>query len=1487
LALETVKQSSRYADDLLQHRDGTSQAARLLRALDPQYILVDERSLEDLLAFVREYAKELIYFDIENDALQPITDWSDFLNSDIQLDKVIAFMENPESFSTEQARDFKRPHFVLLLSFLQLLRLVQDQLNSLTQRHLDFYYQEVLQLAKKASIPDQVNLLVDLTSDTEQFLLPAGTLLNAGVDGEGQDLLYRTDGDIVVNHAQVARQSSVFAEKKVTGIREAREKHSGTDQEAFMEMLKIALGDPQPGDELPAYETFDGQKLPISYEFLFSGEESSLDGLLRFIKTGLWMDFAELRLLKRLKDQRDQSGPEWDQINALLEKAAKAREPDILWKVDNPRDFDNNLKAAMGGTLNFAGITEVKNIYELYDQRIRESVQQFIRDHLFFEEVNDFYSLMQIKVRIDNQWVEINRILTKAGQEKGTLAKDAKLPYAPRKNEPKDDQAFEINLTTALGGVISEIGTFDDYYAELMAAEKYFHLSMENISFLLSVEKDENSSSSEWDKVYTLLADAHKKKVYARRKETLSQIHRTDGLEAMIEFALGTDPAVEGTATLDELLDNLLDYVPNTDDAAILTSHPKTAKSQPKVWEQIYQIVEKAQRIRQNLPEPLAQKEEWLNLYAAADATEIEAGLGIETDNENPRWKTFGQGYPRVNIEEKPATTFGWAFTSPLLSLDQGERTITLTLGFDAQEFVHQDINELFSEDKPNPFVIQISGEKGWLEPDTIDARVIAPETQKSQTKEKDSHDYFSTLGIEAPKGEKLSAIQFVLRFDANSDAITPLPEEEGQIKTPWPLLRLSLRQKWQPSKTNPNIGRYTTDYKPFKGLHLTRTHIQVSVSGLSPLQIQNDDTALDSKKPFEPFGTRPQAGARFFIGHPELSSKKLDELAFQFEWMAAPEDLVAHYQTYLDLDENNFTVKVSLLDRQLEVPLMSAAPLFGDLTHASQPQKISIENIPQAIEQSRPGYVYARIKELIDAEDLLNWNRYIQWELNAPDFQFDTYPAIAAQKSVALAADVANNVSISAADYQVNPPYTPKVKKFSVDYSASLEIILSAYQPGSQRDRILHIQPFGHHEVQAQSPEGKFSFLPQFDFEGQLYIGIQDVSPPQNLSLLFQMAEGSADPDLDPEPIQWSYLSGDQWLSLNEGHILDDTTRGLINSGIITFELGESKLSSSLPPEFVWLRAAIPKNTSSVCDTVAIHAQAVSATFLDQDNAADHLSKPLPPQSINELGVSIPEVLGIRQPYTSHGGKEAEGEAMFYTRISERLRHKQRALTVWDYEHIILNRFPQIYKAKCLPANPDQLGQVEITVIPDIKKKLPFNPFEPKAPSDLLADIETHLSDKVPAFATIKVKNAHYVPVKVRIATRFKPGHNEGYYQQAVQDELNRFLSPWAYEEGADIIIGGKIYANSIINFLEDRPYIDYVTDIKLFSSEDGTSFQYIQPSDSGDYWVETPRSDGVLVAAQQHEIDIISETGYEEESFEGINYMKIELDFMVHEDQ
>ena len=67
---------------------------------------------------------------------------------------------------------------------------------------------------------------------------------------------------------------------------------------------------------------------------------------------------------------------------------------------------------------------------------------------------------------------------------------------------------------------------------------------------------------------------------------------------------------------------------------------------------------------------------------------------------------------------------------------------------------------------------------------------------------------------------------------------------------------------------------------------------------------------------------------------------------------------------------------------------------------------------------------------------------------------------------------------------YQVNPPYTPKIKRLILGYRASVTIALKDYKPGSQPERLWHIHPFGYHEVQPEARTRQYLFLPQYDNE-------------------------------------------------------------------------------------------------------------------------------------------------------------------------------------------------------------------------------------------------------------------------------------------------------------------------------------------------------------------------------------------------------------------
>ncbi len=1446
-------------------RDGTSQADRLLPALNPDSVSVDERSLKDLLCFAREYGKELRYFNEKNEASG---DWSAFIGDDIDLDQLLAFIQNPAAVAEERRDQFSRPHLTLFLSFLKLLQQAQKQMNTLTQRHLDFYYQDVLRMQKKAGVADQVNILLLPQKQVAQHLLPAGTSLSAGPDASGKDRLYETNDDLVVSQAQVACLKTVYSEKEITGIREARESKKGTRQERFVQMLGISLGHPLPGDPLPLNQILNPTDAVVDFDLL-----TVLGELTAYSEVGLFMPLFDLRSLMKFKRRRDNADEEWAEINAYLEIAARKKRGNatFVFNPADPRNFDANLIAALEGAPDYRGITEVSHIDHVYTQRNRTEVQDFIRDKLYFDTLEDFLAMMRLKLKIDKEWEGINQLLETAGRRKRNKPSYRLSPTRPTDFTANMKRAIAQPFSPALLGRFQNI---DVYYEAIEQVERNFYMSAESFNYFISAGSKENTSTWECQKIDEILLEAHRQKVYAARRATLKKTRETQGMIAMLHFALSEDPK----SAESNPLSRLKVFLKKEADAVFLDQVSSTEKSDSvseSEWAQVYKTVEMAQRFSEGFQPPTPTKEAWINLYPAPDATQVMSSAA-DDDEGHSRWLTFGQANKTDDMDNPPDAVFGWGISSPLFAMAEGVRVITLTLGFDPDTFFIEKLAPLFpvvkagKKNPQSPFQLEISTEKGWIVPDRLEMK-LGRYASLSQTTDL-----------------KLQALQLKLYF---SEAVDPIRAyAEAQPQSPWPALRLGLRQSW-----DKNRKRFVTPYAPLKDLRLSKTHVSVSVAGLSSLYLENDQNALNAKKPFEPFTRAPAVGSRLYIGHPELLQKQLDTMAFEVEWMAAPKDLADHYKAYGLGDNFSFKTGLSLIDRRVKRTL-AQVKLFENMSAADAPQTLQIPTAAQVAEGetlegllfSDSGFIYEADRTGSFEGEVSDWSRYFQWELQSPDFQHSIYAGLAGEKALALSAAISNKTGtekITASDYQVNPPYTPKIKKISVSYTSTIEVDL-AISGNSHDAQIYHLHPFGHSELSSASGGGGAFFLPQYQNEGELYIGIKALQPPQSLSLLFQMAEGSADPDLPPGTVSWHFLSGNRWLNLQDGNLLSDSTRGLINSGIVRFLLAPKLPNTQLPEDLYWIRASMPQQTRSVCDTVAIHAQAVSARRVDAHKAND-LSQALAAESITDLALPRPEIKAVFQPYTSFGGKAPEATDIFYTRVSEGLRHKQRAITFWDYEHLVLEHFPEIYKVKCLPANlASQLkdpGRINIIVIPEIQNKRPFNPFEPKAPADLIADIEAYLSDKHPPSAKITVKNAFYIAIKVRFGVRFKAGIDARFYKQHINTELNRFLSPWAYEEGSDIVIGGKIYANSIINFLDQRPYVDYVVELKLFSSENGIDFKLALPVGDEGYFVTTDRSDGVLVAAQQHEIDLISDAGYEENVFSGLNYMKVELDFIV----
>ncbi len=364
---------------------------------------------------------------------------------------------------------------------------------------------------------------------------------------------------------------------------------------------------------------------------------------------------------------------------------------------------------------------------------------------------------------------------------------------------------------------------------------------------------------------------------------------------------------------------------------------------------------------------------------------------------------------------------------------------------------------------------------------------------------------------------------------------------------------------------------------------------------------------------------------------------------------------------------------------------------------------------------------------------------------------------------------------------------------------------------------------------------------------EGMLFIGLEKLQPLDTLSLLFQFAEGSAaDEDNDPPEIHWSYLTYNEWRPLKAENLISDGTYGFQTTGIVKIEVPEDSTdhNSIITDGLRWFCASVTEHAERIPMLINIVAQAVEAQFRDNSNDPSHFDIALPAGSIGKLAVTVAQVGKIEQPFASFDGKHAEIGQEFYTRVSERLRHKARAITPWDYEHLVLDRFPSIYKVKCIThTDPNCLcrspiaasantgdnasnccgpqiapGHVLIVPIANLKNRNAANPLQPKTSRRTLLEIENYLGKRTSPFVKVHAKNPVYEQVLVFFRVRFIAGSDKGYYLKKLNDEIVHYLTPWAFDENAEVSFAQKIYASAIINFIEERSYVDFISDFLMF---------------------------------------------------------------------
>lgn len=856
----------------------------------------------------------------------------------------------------------------------------------------------------------------------------------------------------------------------------------------------------------------------------------------------------------------------------------------------------------------------------------------------------------------------------------------------------------------------------------------------------------------------------------------------------------------------------------------------------------------------------------------AAEMANSYDGKGEDFPDDEIQWWPFGyyeveNGGKKAEYPELENARLGFAVSSHILKLQEGERFVQLDVKF------QQAVSSVNISQLTNNLEVWCTGEKGWLGPFAVESTV----------ENDDGEDIFTS-------GFSESSTRLKLAFKIPRDE-EPLMAYDAEVHgenfyTDQPVCRVLIN-------TGETAGHSL--YRQLLEKEIITLSINVDVRGVKSLELESDIGVLNAEKPFYPFGTQPVKRSNFYIHYSELFEKAWSKIDVKIDWKNTPDSFVDLYYAY----RTNYLYKASssgflggmLQDLSPLVEEIKTSYLWGQLepepanlivkNDSHFEAKIEIQHKAKWEDVNQDNHVlFTKGDEGYNCEFSLQNTNYetgkngpVRMSLNQ-SFYHELFPRI-----YALAFGSDNDDALIP-----NEPYTPMIESVSLNYTASASMNTNASVKDFKQNEIklFHEHPFGQAEEHLylknqldflDDEEKKTFLLPDYCKGGELYIGLEEAEPTQTVSLLVQVLEGSENPEAESftgkQKVEWSVLCQNHWKPLDSDFMIANETGNFLKSGIVKFSIPKvaNKNNTRLASGYIWVKAKIHKKYFAVSKAIAIHAQAVTAQFSDNGNELSHLQDGLEAKTISKPVQRVSTVKGLSQPYASFGGKPQESDAAYYRRISERLRHKNRAITIWDYEHLILQEFPKIYKAKCLNHTSYTIkqkengeneivtrflapGHVLIIVIPDIENNNVFDIYQPRVSKAMLNEIQTFVNERNTLHVNAVVANPEYEEVTVELKVKFRKGFDESFYLKKLNEDITRLLSPWAFKETAKIEFGTTLHRSTLIHYIEKLQYVDYVEDVKM--KKGGELFTLVSP--------ETPIA--ILVSARQHKLTLASET-------------------------
>jgi hypothetical protein len=207
-----------------------------------------------------------------------------------------------------------------------------------------------------------------------------------------------------------------------------------------------------------------------------------------------------------------------------------------------------------------------------------------------------------------------------------------------------------------------------------------------------------------------------------------------------------------------------------------------------------------------------------------------------------------------------------------------------------------------------------------------------------------------------------------------------------------------------------------------------------------------------------------------------------------------------------------------------------------------------------------------------------------------------------------------------------------------------------------------------------------------------------------------------------------------------------------------------------------------------------------------------------VPAGAVRELRSGVGFVQSVSNPLAAGGGAVAELLRATRDRSAQVLRHRDRAVSVEDYEWLAMSASSEVARVRALPlegpAGRGGRGFVGVVLVPHAVAAQPV-----PSPELCRAVINT-LARRVPAgiAAGIRIITPSYVPVSVRAELLPLSADDGGRVEARVRSRLTQFLHPlMGGHDGHGWEFGESVYLSDVAALIEATPGVDAVRFLQL----------------------------------------------------------------------